>query len=199
MSIILLVIELSIFLLIQSYFYGFILLMITIIILFLELYKNQILSKSQGWINFKNILIILLRKKGITVKEENSSLLLESKDELTYTIQKTEETSEYINNDFIKTLRTIGIDGLLIISFMLTKKPNSVSVKPISNILQIPLSSCYKIIQKLLNLQSVKSYYTIDNPGKAFYTLTERGESLIFELYEFLGGTSLPLLLSISE
>ena len=101
--------------------------------------------------------------------------------------QLTASTSA-LNADYIKELRTMGIDGLLIALFLLQEYPSFCSVKVIQKTLNIPLSTVYRVVQKLEENDIIANQYILGSPNKAYYRITQEGESVVLELYQLLGG-----------
>jgi len=97
------------------------------------------------------------------------------------------------NEKLIESIRKTGIDGLLILLFLLQQQPAISSVRAIQKSLKLPLASAYRHLQKMSEFELVTTYYTPDKPSKALYKITDEGSSLIIKLYELIGGTMLPL------
>ncbi len=68
------------------------------------------------------------------------------------------------------------------------QEPALTAVKIIHKILQIPVASTYRIMQKNLDKELVTLHHLTNKPGKAYYRITDEGTSLIIQLYELLGG-----------
>ncbi len=103
-------------------------------------------------------------------------------------IQHVEDNYFKENKAFISELRDIGIDGILCLFFLMQQEPALTAVKIIHKILQIPVASTYRIMQKNLDKELVTLHYLTNKPGKAYYRITDEGTSLIIQLYELLGG-----------
>ena len=137
------------------------------------------------------------------LRKQLSQILLESKILLDTAVElKNEEISTVIfseeqvngnffeeNEDLIRTIREIGIEGLLCLMFLIQQQPAIASVRAIQRSLQIPLASAYRHLQKLSVYQLVITYYLTEKPSKVLYKITDEGSSLIIKLYELIGGS----------
>ncbi len=90
------------------------------------------------------------------------------------------------DNTFIENLRLMGVDGILICIMLLQEETTLISAKNFHKNLKIPLSTVYRTLQRITEKKMVKTSYTLDEPGKAYYSIASEGESVIIELYEWL-------------
>ncbi|MHA1955028.1 MAG: hypothetical protein ACW96U_13895 [Candidatus Heimdallarchaeaceae archaeon] len=96
------------------------------------------------------------------------------------------------NEELIKTIRDVGIEGLLCLMFLIQQQPAVASVRAMQRSLKIPLASAYRHLQKLSDYQLVITYYLTEKPSKVLYKITDEGSSLIIRFYELIGGSIIP-------
>lgn len=136
-------------------------------------------------------------RKQLTLVLSKSKILLDTAIEL-----KSDEASNIIlseeqingnffeeNEELIKTIRKIGIDGILCLLFLLQQEPAVVSVRALQKSLKIPVASIYRHMKKITEINLVITYYNPEKPIKSLYKITDEGSSLLIQLYELLGGS----------
>ncbi|MHA1779072.1 MAG: PadR family transcriptional regulator [Candidatus Heimdallarchaeaceae archaeon] len=144
--------------------------------------------KTKDWQIIRETLSeILLRKEIVVAKQELQ--LGEKKENKTLDVSETMQNFLKENPDFIEKLRVIGVDGLLCLIFLLEHLPALVSARTIQHVLRIPIATLYRQLQKLTEEQLIETQYLASGPGKTYYRITEKGTSIVIDLYEFLGGT----------
>lgn len=91
-----------------------------------------------------------------------------------------------INPSVIKELRALGLDGILISLYLLKHRDSYCSIKLIQRHLNIPMTTVYRNISKLLELGQVESQFSFEDPGKAYYKIAYQGEELMFDFYDLI-------------
>lgn len=198
------------------YLLAIISIIVCIVLTFEDMYFSLLIVFGVA-IVFRVINIVLKRRRGDEtekkftdwkiLRQQLTQILSESKILLNTAVElKSDEASVIIlsekqvngnffeeNKELIESIRKIGIDGLLCLMFLIQQQPAIASVRAIQKSLKIPLTSVYRQLQKLTELELVITYYTPEKPSKALYKITDEGSSIIIQLYELLGGSLIPV------
>lgn len=145
------------------------------------------IKKSMNWTDVRTLLYETLVEQKILI-DGKKAIKSGAVGKIVDSIQHVEDNYFKENKAFISELRDIGIDGILCLFFLMQQEPALTAVKIIHKILQIPVASTYRIMQKNLDKELVTLHYLTNKPGKAYYRITDEGTSLIIQLYELLGG-----------
>jgi len=167
-----------------------IILRITIILL-KKYGKLQLEQPTTDWKELRNQLTLILTKSKILLGNAKE---IKSDEISTIILSEKEVNGNFFeeNEELIKTIRKINIDGLLCLLFLIQQQPAIASVRAIQKSLKIPLTSIYRHLQKMSEYELVHIYYEPDKPSKALYKITDEGSSLIIQLFDLIGGTMLP-------
>lgn len=184
-----------------SYFKYTQLVILIIALLFalsIKIYQKILFPKftkvDQTWHGIRYVLYETLVKNGILLDvEKHPKYDISSHLQLQKDIDELSQVIVTPDQEFIDELREIGIDGILICLFLLQSSPVYASIKAIKKALNIPLSTMYRVVNKLKKHKAVEIHYTVDSPGENFYSLTPEGESIVLQLYELYGGNKLSL------
>lgn len=144
-------------------------------------------KKSMNWTDVRTLLYETLVEQKILINGKKA-IKGGAGGKIVDSIQHVEDNYFKENKAFISELRDIGIDGILCLFFLMQQEPALTAVKIIHKILQIPVASTYRIMQKNLEKELVTLHHLTNKPGKAYYRITDEGTSLIIQLYELLGG-----------
>ncbi|OLS19254.1 MAG: hypothetical protein HeimC2_42070 [Candidatus Heimdallarchaeota archaeon LC_2] len=149
--------------------------------------------RNSYWFNLKQQLSdILLNKKILLSDNSNDST------DLTFIRQQNFPlliNPELIDNTpinfenkqgIIQELRSIGLDGILICLFLVKNNKVFCSAKNIFRAVNLPQTSGYRHMQKLLNLNYIYTKSTFDNPHRNYFQLTVDGNFLIYDLYKII-------------
>ncbi|OLS32230.1 MAG: hypothetical protein HeimAB125_10940 [Candidatus Heimdallarchaeota archaeon AB_125] len=166
--------------------------MIRITIILLNKYgKLQPEQPTTNWKELRKQLTLVLTQNKIILENAKE---LRSSNGTTVILSEEQVNGKFFeeNEEMIKIIRKITIDGLLCLLFLVQQQPAIASVRAIQKSLKIPLTSVYRHLQKMMEYRLVELYYEPDKPSKALYTTTDEGSSLIIQLFDLIGGIMLP-------
>jgi DNA-binding HxlR family transcriptional regulator len=145
-------------------------------------YSAQFLANKErvGWLVLREVVESIIEDKEEIANES----LTDSSQVDTQTIVQLDIPK--LNKEFVDKLRSIGIDGVLILLFLLLQKPTLNSVKNINESVQIPIATLYRDMNQLLRQNMIYEQYVVDQPQTAYYQITEKGDKLIEELRQVL-------------
>ncbi|MHA2033536.1 MAG: PadR family transcriptional regulator [Candidatus Kariarchaeaceae archaeon] len=183
----------------KFYLISFGLIIMGLIALVFGLITNRISTPIlHQWLGIRSILQRLLVNQNILPPYEDEDLyplppLLSAE------IDVIQSVISIPKPEFVKEIRSIGVDGLLIAIFLLSQNPTFFSIKTIQEQLGIPISTVYRTLKKLEEKEYVETRYTFDEPSRSYYSITVEGESLVLQVYELIGGSYLPPLREVNE
>lgn len=163
-----------------------------VIVILKKRVRDQPEIKTTDWNELRKQLTLILSESKILL---DSAVELRSEEVSNIILSEKQVNGNFFeeNEELIKSIRNIGINGLLCLLFLVQQQPAIAAVRAIHRTLKIPLATAYRHLQKLSELKLVSSYYEPDKPSKALYRITDEGSSLIIQLYEIIGETLLPL------
>ncbi|MCE7738843.1 MAG: hypothetical protein KAU62_15190 [Candidatus Heimdallarchaeota archaeon] len=153
--------------------------------------KEEPEQHSTDWRELRKQLTLILSKSKILL---DTAVELRSEEVSNIILSEDQVNGNFFeeNEELIRTIRNIGINGLLCLLFLIQQQPAIAAVKAIQRSLKIPLATAYRQLQKLSEMKLANTYYEPDKPSKALYKITDEGSSLIIQLYELIGDTLLP-------
>lgn len=155
---------------------------------FLYYSRKEILIVRKDEVDWKDLAQRL--QKSLSEKQILKTDYLEKKSSSTIIIDSRQQLNHDFlekNQKFIKELQEISLIGILCLLFLTQHHPSFSSVRIINRTLQIPVSSTYRILQKLVGMNLVTDYIITKQPNKMFYGITEKGDTIVLKLYELLG------------
>ncbi len=169
----------TLFLLYKGLFYETILFILTIIFaLVIRLVNTQ---RTSPWKELREELTeILVHTGALPEGDQDLDVSLDP----SYLVDSFKNEGEAL--EFISSLRKIGIDGVLILLLLAKYREKFASVKAIKERLEVPMSSLYRVIERIHNMGYISSKSVIENPSKRYYQITPRGEDVLIDLYEYL-------------
>ncbi|MHA1223329.1 MAG: hypothetical protein ACTSP3_08750 [Candidatus Heimdallarchaeaceae archaeon] len=143
-------------------------------------------QKKMDWEEIRTILSNLLIEKNILVEKDNKTVVSTKETTLIDTLEDIKDPTLLENQELIIKIRELGVDGLLCLILLLQQEPAITSVRVIHKILKIPKASLYRYVSKLQQQNLISPRYIAEQPEKAFYKITDKGTSVIIQLYEIL-------------
>jgi DNA-binding HxlR family transcriptional regulator len=145
-------------------------------------YSTQFLANREriDWIVLRDVVESIIEEK----KEPAEEIITDSSQVDTQAIVQV--IIPKLNKEFVDQLRFTGIDGVLILLYLLLQKPTLNSVKNIHESVEIPMATLYRDISKLLRENMVYEQYVVDQSQTAYYQITEEGKKLMEELRQVL-------------
>lgn len=186
-------IELIYFAFTRAFFSIIAIFLIAAISIILRLSHITYQRRSSIWVRFRYFLYRVLEDQDIFQPVEAE----EGFEADSALIEQIEETTQIIippSPSFIEELREIGINGILLLTFIMKQSPKLTPVKVLEKELKIPLVTVYRILKRMTGTNLVSLNYAIDAPTKSYYSILPEGESILVKLFEMLGGLDLKYL-----
>lgn len=161
------------------------------------IHKSQ--KKPVDWQYVRETLYTILLENDILIAESKAKKTNKTVDRVIHSIDETMQSFLQDNPRFVEMLRKIGIDGLLCLMFLLEQLPALTTAKVMQKILNIPVATLYRQLQKLTDEELIEIQYITNKPNTTYYRITEQGTSIVIQLYEFLGGTILAPINTLEE
>jgi DNA-binding HxlR family transcriptional regulator len=86
--------------------------------------------------------------------------------------------------ELISQLRLIGVDGTLILLFLLRNINTVITTKIMNSYLPIPQSTLYRVVQKLADQRLIELKSSMEDPGIGYYNISYDGEILLRTFYQ---------------
>ncbi len=92
----------------------------------------------------------------------------------------------FIDAEYVKEVREVGVDGLLIIIYLMYRSPEFCNVRTLETDLYIPRVTIYRNLNRLVDMQLIVAKKSVSQPNVSFYKNTETAENIVLDLYELI-------------
>ena len=139
--------------------------------------------KDERWTKLRELLRWILVSQQILPGLEDD--LLDLDPELEKEFQEL-SLIPFVELGYVEDVREIGVDGLLILIYLMYRSPGYCNIKRLETDLYIPRVTIYRSVNRLVDLQLIITKQSVSRPNVSFYTNTETGESIVLDLYQLI-------------
>ena len=139
--------------------------------------------KDERWVKLRELLRWIMISQHLLPGIEDDLQDLDSE-----LVKEFQELSlvPFIELRYVEEVREIGVDGLLILIYLMYRSPEYSDVKTLETDLYIPRVTVYRSLNRLVDLQLIETKQSVSRPNVSFYTNTETGESIVLDLYQLI-------------
>ena len=187
-------IELALLIWRQLYVIEITIFLFAILALIIRLTTYLIRPKFTQWTKVFVFLTQLLSSQeflpAVEIESEprKSHIPQELESEIIYEMGEITPLLKTADQEFVSELREIGVDGLVILIYLMKQAPRICSTKVIEKELKIPIATIYRTLSKMEKNVLITTTYSFDRPNTALYAILPDGESIIINLFDLMGG-----------